>query len=160
MNFNINRVTLLGRVGQVYDVKEASKSKIVRFSVATNSSVKRGDEWVNETTWHNVTWFAPANFGDKNIPTKGMQVFVDGELAVDEYEQDGVKRKSVYVKVGFNGSVIVHGGGELDYGQSNSNAVSASNKKTVKAAPKPAVKNKADDVEQVADVDFDDDIPF
>ena len=48
----INRVTLLGNVGNV-EVKEFGEGrKLVQLSLATSESYKKGDEWIDKTEWH------------------------------------------------------------------------------------------------------------
>ena len=96
----INQVYLMGHIGKDIDVRTfESGHKVARFALATTESVKRGEEWVKETTWHNVTlWGKLADLTDK-LGTKGGLVAVIGELKNEAYtKQDGSKvNKSVVV---------------------------------------------------------------
>jgi single-strand DNA-binding protein len=52
---NLNKVTLIGRLGKDPEMRYIPSGKaITAFSLATDHSYKKGDEWVNETDWHNV----------------------------------------------------------------------------------------------------------
>jgi len=86
-----------GNVGTV-EIKENNGKKFAKFSVATTESYKKGDEWVNNTHWLNVTTFNPATaeYIERNV-TKGRQVFVAGQIKVSQYEKDGEKRTSVEI---------------------------------------------------------------
>lgn len=96
----INQVFLVGHIGKEVDVRTfESGNKVARFALATSKNVKRNEEWVKETVWHNITlWGKLADLTDK-FATKGGLVAVVGELENESYtKQDGNKiNKSVVV---------------------------------------------------------------
>ena len=96
----INQVFLLGHIGKDVDVRSfESGNKVAHFALATTETVKRGEEWVKESTWHNVTlWGKLADLTDK-YAVKGGLVAVVGELKNESYtKQDGSKvNKSVVI---------------------------------------------------------------
>ena len=83
----MNRVMIVGNLGQKPDVRQAnSGTSVCNFSVATNESVKKGDQWEDHT--ENC-----AKYLDK-----GKKVAVDGKLRTSSYEdKQGNPRKSTEI---------------------------------------------------------------
>lgn len=96
---SVNKVLLVGNLGKDPEIKELSGGKKVsNFSLATTESYKDKDgNWVNNTEWHNVTFFGPvAAFIEKL--KKGNQVYVEGKIKTESYDdKDGVKRYSTKI---------------------------------------------------------------
>ena len=93
----LNRVTLIGRLGQQQEVKTTEKGlKIANFSIATNGGTKDNPT----TTWHRLTVFEKsADFVEKYYH-KGDLVLVEGELENRAYnDKDGNKRYQLQIKV-------------------------------------------------------------
>ena len=89
----MNKAILIGNVGKDPEVKNFDWGKVVNFSLATSSSYKKDDEWVNVTDWHNVVVKGgAANYAEKALK-KGSRVAVDGEIKNRSYDdRDGNKR--------------------------------------------------------------------
>ena len=90
----INRVTLLGNLGQDPDMRVTAQGKSVcTLRVATSESYKDGSgEWREITDWHNVVlWDWLADSAGKNCK-KGSKVYIEGKLKTRSYERDGVTR--------------------------------------------------------------------
>lgn len=102
MGFSVNKVTLLGKLGRDAETRfTTSNVSVTNFSIATDHSYKnkKDDEWVKETTWHNLTGFNLSDFIKKKLK-KGAQVYCEGRIQKREYtDKDGVKRYSVDVMV-------------------------------------------------------------
>lgn len=101
MAININRVTLLGRVGKDPERRGGSDGP-VSFSVATSESWKdkRTGEKREKTQWTNVTvWNEFAQKFCLDYVRKGDQVYVEGQLETREYDKDGEKRYATDVVV-------------------------------------------------------------
>lgn len=93
---DINTVTIVGRLTRDAEVKALpSGVDVVEFSIASNYSVKRGDDWADEASFFDVTKFKPG--GLSQYLTKGRQVFVSGELRQERWEKDGAKRSRVRI---------------------------------------------------------------
>jgi single-strand DNA-binding protein len=93
----LNRVTLIGRLGQQPELKTTEKGlKIANFSIATNGGAKDNPT----TTWHRLTVFdKTADFVEKYYH-KGDLVLVEGELENRAYnDKDGNKRYQLQIKV-------------------------------------------------------------
>ena len=82
----INRATLLGRLGKDPEVRYTSGGKSVAgFSLATSEKVKKGDEWVENTEWHNVVAWGKAAERAGTMH-KGDLVFVDGRIQTRKWQ--------------------------------------------------------------------------
>ena len=57
MAFSLNRIMLIGNLGRDVETRFSGDTlSISSFSLATTYSYKGKDgNWVNETTWHNIT---------------------------------------------------------------------------------------------------------
>ena len=99
MASDTNTVFLTGRIGQPLEIKTTQSGyKILDISLAVNRSVKKGNDWVVETDWHNVTiWGGTAEYIAK-YAQKGTKLLVEGELRTQNYEtKDGQKRVKVFI---------------------------------------------------------------
>lgn len=91
----MNRVILIGRLGKDAETKTVGEFTVTKFSIATERRFKRGEEWVSETDWHNVTLWRSGKLAE--YLTKGTLVSVEGRLQTRSYEKDGEKRYSTDV---------------------------------------------------------------
>lgn len=90
----VNKILLVGTVGRAPKIKQADKTKIASFTLATKKKIRRDDgEWEERPTWHNVrTWGPNADYVEHNVRT-GNVIFVEGEMSNIEYvDKNGVKR--------------------------------------------------------------------
>tara|TARA_Y100000114_G_scaffold153109_1_gene172483 strand:+ start:146 stop:547 length:402 start_codon:yes stop_codon:yes gene_type:complete len=96
MGKKMNKVIISGNLGQKPEIREAKSGvKVGNFSVATNSRVKKGDEWVDHTEWHRVVVFGKEAENCERWLDKGSKVLVEGEIRSRKYEgKDGIERKS------------------------------------------------------------------
>lgn len=84
----INKVTLIGNLGQDPEVKHLeSGSMVARLSVATNESYKDKDgNWQKKTEWHVViAWRELAERAERYMK-KGELVYVDGKITYRKYK--------------------------------------------------------------------------
>lgn len=83
----INKVIVMGHLGHNPELKTTSKGVVVcELAIATNRSRRDGDEWVEETEWHNVTlWDQRAELARRFL-SKGSPVFIEGRLKTDSWE--------------------------------------------------------------------------
>lgn len=94
--------TLRGRIGTMEDLAETPNGrKVLRFSVAENSSYKKAGEWIDrEAVWTNCeAWEALAEALATNLEP-GSPVLLVGEPRARTYEtEDGEKRTRKFVSV-------------------------------------------------------------
>lgn len=94
--------TIRGRIGTMDDLAETPNGrKVLRFSVAENSSYKKAGEWVNrETVWTNCeAWEGFAEELAANLGPGSTVLFI-GEPRARTYETDeGEKRTRKFLSV-------------------------------------------------------------
>lgn len=97
-----NKVILMGNLGKDPEVKMVNgKSKLARFSLATNETYTNSDgEKVKETQWHNlIAWGKTADIIEKYCE-KGMELVVEGKLVNRNYmDKNDVKRFVTEIQV-------------------------------------------------------------
>lgn len=95
----MNKVMLVGNLGNKPELKKINDTTtVLNMRVATNRKFSRQAEKVEETTWHNVVMFNPAEGFAKAIG-KGAKVAVEGRISVRQYEKDGQKHVSTDIIV-------------------------------------------------------------
>ncbi len=96
---SINHVTFSGNLGQDPEMKYTNSGKeLTSASLAVSSSYKKGDEWINETSWLRLKAWGKVAV-QLNGLKKGDLVIVHGTLKIEEWEKDGQKKQSVVVTV-------------------------------------------------------------
>ncbi len=92
MAFSLNRIQLIGRVGQDPELKYlASGVAVANSSLAVNRSYKKGDEWIEETDWFRLQAFDKTAENFAKFVTKGQQLYVDGEMRSRKYTKNGIE---------------------------------------------------------------------
>ena len=90
----LNKVMLIGRLGRDPERKTTQSGKSVcTFTLATDTGW--GDN--KKTDWHSVTAFDKTADSCTKYLHKGSLVYIDGRIAYDSYEKDGVKRTSTKI---------------------------------------------------------------
>jgi single-strand DNA-binding protein len=88
-----NKAILIGFLGKDPELKyTAGGQPHLHFSLATSKSFKKGDEWQDKTTWHNIVVWGKAAEYTRNKLAKGSHVYVEGEIENRAYESDGGKK--------------------------------------------------------------------
>lgn len=97
-----NRVTLIGNLGAVPEVKNTETGKkLARFSIATDEVYQNAaGEKVTETQWHTlVAWGKIAEVAEKYLE-KGSEVAIEGKLIHRNYQdKEGNKKYITEVQV-------------------------------------------------------------
>lgn len=89
---------IVGRLTRDAELKVTSGGQSVcRFSVATGARKKKGDQWVEETSFWDVTLWGKQGEAINQYLTKGKPVAVEGSMAIDTWDQDGQKRSKVVI---------------------------------------------------------------
>ena len=101
MEKSINKVELSGFAGMNPEVRVMPNGKqMIRFSLATTTNYKnKDDEWMRDTTWHNIVmWDRMAEKGLAEIK-KGSFVKLSGKIATRQYtDKVGVKHTVVEIR--------------------------------------------------------------
>lgn len=134
---SFNRVILVGNLTRDVVVKYTqSQTAVTEIGLAVNDRVKRQGEWVDETTFVDITlWGRTAEIAGEYL-SKGSPVLVEGRLKLDQWEQDGQKRYKLRVvgeKMQMLGGRAGGGGGSRS--QPDEYASNASAPESMGAAP-------------------------
>jgi single-strand DNA-binding protein len=93
MGFSENLVILVGGLGKDAETRfTTGNTSVTSFSIATEHSFKKNDEWENATTWHNCVAF---NLSDwiKDKLKKGEKIYLRGRISNTSYtDKDGNKK--------------------------------------------------------------------
>lgn len=95
---SFNRVILVGNLTRDVELRYIpSGTAVTDIGLAVNDRVKRNDEWVDETTFVDITlWGRTAEIASEYL-SKGSPVLIEGRLKLDQWEQDGQKRSKLKV---------------------------------------------------------------
>jgi single-strand DNA-binding protein len=93
-----NRVILMGNLTRDPELKFLqSGTAVCDVGLALNNKFKKGEEWVEEVTFVDVTlWGRTAEVAGEYL-SKGSQALIEGHLKLDTWEQDGQKRSKLKV---------------------------------------------------------------
>jgi single-strand DNA-binding protein len=95
---SVNTVTLLGNIGRDAETKfTQSGAAMTKFSVATSRRLKKGDEWVEETDWHNIVVWRQEKLA--NYLVKGKQVYLSGRLQTRSWDDPDTGKKRYATEV-------------------------------------------------------------
>lgn len=95
---SFNRVILVGNLTRDIELRYTQGGTAVTdIGLAVNDRVKRGTEWVDETTFVDVTlWGRTAEVAGEYL-SKGSPLLIEGRLKLDTWETDGNKRSKLKV---------------------------------------------------------------
>ncbi len=95
---SFNRVILVGNLTRDPELRYIpSGTAVSEIGLAVNDRVKKNDQWVDETTFVDVTlWGRTAEVANEYL-SKGSSVLIEGRLKLDSWEKDGQKRSKLRV---------------------------------------------------------------
>ena len=148
---NLNKVMIMGNLTRDPEVRHTPKGTAVGdIGLAVNRRVKNGDDWVEETTFIDVTlWGVTAENAQKYL-TKGRGVFVEGRLQLDAWEDKETGKKRSKVKVVAESLQFLPSGEKRD----------GSRPATRPDASRPATTQAAIDDNWAREDEAEDDLPF
>jgi single-strand DNA-binding protein len=93
-----NRVVLVGNLTRDPELRYIpSGTAVSDIGLAVNDRIKRGDQWVDETTFVDITlWGRTAEIANEYL-SKGSSVLIEGRLKLDRWEKDGQKHSKLKV---------------------------------------------------------------
>lgn len=89
----MNKVILIGRLGQDPETRETKGGNVVSFSLAT--SKKRDGQDITE--WHRISAWGKTGDNCARFLTKGSMVAIEGEIHTRSWEKNGEKRSSTEI---------------------------------------------------------------
>lgn len=152
---SLNKVTLIGRLGQDPDVKTMqSGGKLVNLSLATSEKWKdkQTGEIKEKTEWHRIVIFNEGLIGiAERYLNKGSKIYIEGKLQTRKWSDNGVDRYSTEVVLQrYQGSIIMLG--------SRGDNEAGGGRESGSSEHKEASKNNESSCDP--EKDFDDEIPF
>lgn len=95
---SFNRVILVGNLTRDPELRYIpSGTPVSDIGLAVNDRVKRGDQWVDETTFVDITlWGRTAEVANEYL-SKGSSVLIEGRLKLDRWEKEGQKHSKLKV---------------------------------------------------------------
>ena len=93
-----NRVILVGNLTRDPELRYIpSGTAVSDIGLAVNDRIKRGDQWVDEATFVDITlWGRTAEIANEYL-SKGSPVLIEGRLKLDRWEKDGQKHSKLKV---------------------------------------------------------------
>ena len=95
---SVNKVILLGRLGQDPETKDVNGTMLCKFSVATSQKWKdKQGEQQEKTEWHNIDAWGKVGEVIAEYFHKGSEIYLEGELnysKVDEKYYTNIKLTS------------------------------------------------------------------
>jgi single-strand DNA-binding protein len=89
---------VVGRLTRDAELKYTNSGQAVcHFSVATSSRRKKGDQWVEESSFWDVDFWGKGGESINQYLTKGKLVAVEGAMRQDKWEQDGQTRSKTLI---------------------------------------------------------------
>jgi single-strand DNA-binding protein len=109
---SVNKVILVGNLGQDPTSRNIGDSKLVTFSVATTDAWndRQSGERKEQTIWHNIAiWHEAAGEVAMLYLKKGSKAYIEGRLETNKYtDKDGVERQQAQVAIRpFNGQLVL-----------------------------------------------------
>lgn len=90
---DVNNVTLLGNVVRDPDLRYTPNgAAVISFSVATNRRYKKGEEWTDEVSFHNIVVWNNAESLSQRIK-KGTRLYIEGRLQTRSWDDKEGKKQ-------------------------------------------------------------------
>ncbi|CAG1022250.1 Single-stranded DNA-binding protein [Patescibacteria group bacterium] len=90
---DVNNVTLLGNVTRDPDLRYTPNgSAVISFSLATNRRYKKGEEWTDEVSYHNIVVWNNAESLSQRIK-KGTRLYIEGRIQTRSWEDKEGKKQ-------------------------------------------------------------------
>lgn len=95
---SFNRVILVGNLTRDPELRYIpSGTAVSDIVLAVNDRVKRGDQWVDDATFVDITlWGRTAEIANEYL-SKGAPVLIEGRLKLDRWEKEGQKHSKLKV---------------------------------------------------------------
>ena len=90
----MNKVFLYGNLGKDPEVTFLnSGSAVCKFPIATSRRFKKGEEWVEESTWHNIVVWGKRGETCGEKLRKGSTVLIEGRIQQRSWENKETGKK-------------------------------------------------------------------
>ena len=150
----INKLTLMGYLGRDPEVSstQSGMTKCI-LAIATSRKNKQGEEI---TSWHRVTAWGKTAEVIAQYFSKGMMIYIEGELVYGQYEKDGQKHYTTDI---FVREFAFCGSSNAKTGQPQNNQMSGGQQPQRQQYQQPQ-NNNGYNGQPLSQGQQDDDIPF
>ena len=106
-NVLMNKVILIGHLGQDPEIKQVGDNSVCTFSLATSKKWldKKTGEVKSSTEWHNCEAWRKTGEIISKFHCKGDRIAIEGEINYQSTEHEGVKK--YYTKINVRGFEFV-----------------------------------------------------
>jgi single-strand DNA-binding protein len=112
----LNRTQIIGHVGKDPVTRSANGRDVTNFSVAVTKKWKsQNGEKQEKTTWFSVSCWGNLSKIASDWVKKGSQIYVEGEISINEYTNEAGESKASLVLTASNIELL---GGKSEGGQS------------------------------------------
>lgn len=118
---NINVVCLDGRLVRDAEIVANASVGIIKFTVASNYSIKRGNEWAEEVNFIDCTMFGNRAIAIRQYLTKCTAVVVSGSLRQNRWQDKNTGENKSKVEIIVN---------DITWSSSKDNAIPTTVKET------------------------------
>lgn len=147
---SLNQVNLIGNVTRDIELKyTAGGTAIAEFGMAMNSKYKKNDEWIEDVTFVDVTFFGKQAEILAEYVKKGSPLYTSGKLRLDQWESEGQKRSKLHV-IGSEFQLL---GQKRDSAEPSTEGIEKPTKRSPGRPPKTVA-------EKPAETKVDEEIPF
>ena len=158
---NVNKVTVIGRIGSDIELKYIRNGQAVAsFSVATSEKFKdKSGQQQEKTEWHNiVAWQKSAELINQYC-SKGSEIYIEGKNATRNWEKDNIKHYRTEIVV--REFQFIGGKKQENNQQSNNQNQQQNNNQQNNRNNQSNNNNQENTSYDIPDTDFnDDDLPF
>lgn len=97
---DINSVVIVGRITRDSELRyTANGGALCNFCIASNRSVKKGDQWADEASFFDLTLWGKQAEGLNKYLIKGTQVAIKGSLKQERWTKDGENKSKLAIHV-------------------------------------------------------------
>lgn len=133
MSKGVNKVFLLGHVGKDPEVRSTKVgTNIVNFSLATTDRQKQGEQWVDQTEWHNLVAFSRTAEVIRDYVKKGSQIMIEGKIKTRSWDDKESGQKKSRTEIIVNELTLLGGAQTRD--ENNAASRSGSSRPSGKSA--------------------------
>ena len=95
----MNCINIIGRLTADPETHQMATNSVCNIRIAVNGRKKDGDNWVDDPMFINAkAWDKQAEFISKHFE-KGKEIWIQGELKIEQWEKDGQKRSAPVIRV-------------------------------------------------------------
>jgi single-strand DNA-binding protein len=91
----MNKAILMGNITRDIELRNTPSGAVVaNFSIATNESVKKGENWENLTTFHDIVAWGKNAENISRFFGKGSKILIEGNIRKRDWtDKSGAKRE-------------------------------------------------------------------